>query len=161
MELLEHFSINEIIIGIILLALAIKGTVSFIQWAIKEINAIFKKKNINISIHQKMDERLNKHDEKIAELINVQKDILNKIENLSSDINLLLASDKDDIKSYITEKHHYFCYVQQWIDDYSLDCLEKRFSHYKEEGGNSFIENLMKELRSLPKEEYLNIEKKE
>ena len=67
-------------------------------------------------------------------------------------VNLLIASDRDDIKSWITEKHHYYCYSQEWIDDYSLDCIEKRFAHYQDEGGNSFIAALMAEIRALPKE---------
>ena len=37
-----------------------------------------------------------------------------------------------------------------YIDDFSLDCIEKRFKHYSDEGGNSFIENFMKDLRALP-----------
>jgi hypothetical protein len=31
--------------------------------------------------------------------------------------------------------------------------LEKRYQHYAEEGGNSFIENFMNELRALPKQQ--------
>ena len=69
-------------------------------------------------------------------------------------IDQLTGSDKDAIKSYITEKHHFFVYKQGWIDDYSLDCLERRFEHYKEEGGNSFIEQEMNDLRSLPRGKY-------
>ena len=66
-------------------------------------------------------------------------------------IDMLIESDKDDIKAYITSKHHHFCYEQKWIDDFSLDCLERRYAHYTEEGGNSFIKSFMEELRSLPK----------
>ena len=32
------------------------------------------------------------------------------MEETKTTIGVLLASDKDDIKSWITEKHHYFCY---------------------------------------------------
>ena len=68
-----------------------------------------------------------------------------------SEVVVFIESDKDDIKSWITEKHHFYCYERKWIDDYSMDCIEKRYGHYKDEGGNSFIEELMNELRSLPK----------
>ena len=44
-----------------------------------------------------------------------------------------MNSDKDAIKAFITREHHYFCYQKKWIDDYSLDCIEKRYEHYKEE----------------------------
>ena len=73
------------------------------------------------------------------ELDNIKK-VLN---TLQDSINLLIESDKDDIKQSITKDHHYFCYQLKSIDDYSLDCIEKRFSHYEEEGGNSFVQVLM------------------
>ena len=85
-----------------------------------------------------------------------QKEIFAKMNELTDNINMLIKSDKDDIKAHITEKHHYFCYIQHWIDDYSLDCLERRYDHYVDEGGNSYIESLMKEIRKLPKQPMQN-----
>lgn len=43
----------------------------------------------------------------------------------------------------MAEKHHFFVYKQGWIDDYSLDCLEKQYRHYRQEGSSSFIEQKM------------------
>ena len=80
-----------------------------------------------------------------------QIQLKNTINDIKKAINLLTESDKDDIKAWITEKHHYFCYQIGWIDDYSLDCIEKRYGHYKDEGGNTFIDELMEEIRALPK----------
>lgn len=73
------------------------------------------------------------------------------LKHLERKIDMLVDSDKDAIKSYITQKHHFFCYEQGWIDDFSLDCIERRYQHYKEEGGNTFIDGFMGELRQLPK----------
>lgn len=39
-----------------------------------------------------------------------------------------------------------------WIDDYSMECLERRFLIYQHEHGNSFVEGLMDEIRALPKQ---------
>jgi hypothetical protein len=47
-------------------------------------------------------------------------------------LELLTNSDKDAIKSFITKEHHYFCYKLGYIDDYSMDAIERRYSHYKE-----------------------------
>ena len=80
-----------------------------------------------------------------------QKVIEKTLEDLSNKINMLIESDKDDIKSFITREHHRFCYQVGWIDDFSLDCIEKRYKHYTDEGGNTFIPGLMEELRALPK----------
>ena len=38
-----------------------------------------------------------------------------------------------------------------YIDDFSMDAIEKRYDHYKAEGGNSYISDLMHDLRKLPK----------
>ena len=73
-------------------------------------------------------------------------------EKINDRIDMLIESDKEGIKSYITEKHHFFVYTQEWIDDYSMECLERRFSVYKQEHGNSFVEGLMNEIRALPKQ---------
>ena len=81
------------------------------------------------------------------------------LNNLSQKIDILIQSDRDDIRSYITREHHYFCYQKGWIDDFSLDCIEKQYMHYVDEGGNSFIEGFMEELRALPKQPMSNIEK--
>ena len=72
-------------------------------------------------------------------------------------IKIIVCCHKDDIKAWITEKHHYFCYKVGHIDDYNLDCIEKRYSHYRHEGGNSFVDDLMKEIRALPKTRDLNL----
>ena len=72
----------------------------------------------------------------------------------------MVESDKDDIKAWITEKHHFYCYEKRHIDDYSLDCIEKRYAHYQDEGGNSFVEDLMKDIRKLPKTSSLELKNK-
>ena len=69
---------------------------------------------------------------------------------MSKAINILIASDKDDIKAWITQQHHYFCYELGYIDDYNLQCIEARYVHYKEEDGNTFIDGFMKDIRNLP-----------
>ena len=77
--------------------------------------------------------------------------VASQVSNLTDKINLLVESDKDDIKAFITREYHYFCEQKGWIDDYSMDCIEKRYGHYIEERGNSFVKQLMEQLRALPR----------
>lgn len=140
-QLLTTYPLGEILSLIVILALAIKGVVSFWDWAYERLKKIFKKEN-----QQETDR------EKIDKLIQQQAELNEKIKTLTTKINILVESDKDDIKSFITDKHHYFVYEKKWIDDHSLDCIEKRYKHYTDEGGNSFIATLMSELRTLPKQ---------
>ena len=141
-DLLKVFSWEQIVLFTVLLALAIKGLISFIDWVKERNNKAFKVAQKPIELQN----TLQKHDEEI-------KDLHSSIDSLLQKIDLLIQSDKDDIKAFITREHHYFCYQKGWIDDYSLDCIEKRFDHYQDEGGNSFVETLMNELRSLPKKQ--------
>lgn len=151
LELLEGFSLKEILIFIVILALAIKGVIDFIDWAKKRMRKNFKAEQLKSSHSVQLDARLGGYDNKIEDLNEQLINITEQIDYLTECIELLSDSNKDSIKSYITKEHHFFCYEQKWIDDYSLDCLEKRFAHYKKLGGNSFIEDLMEELRDLPK----------
>lgn len=149
-ELFDAYSIESIIIIFVGVLIALKNGIEFLEWG-------FDRSKNRVHFFDKyktFEEELKKqkeHDDKVDKLL----------EKLVTQIQQLTNSDKDAIKSYITEKHHFFVYKQGWIDDYSLDCLERRFEHYREEGGNSFIEQEMNELRSLPKRQYKKQSEKE
>lgn len=140
-ELLSIYSVSEILAIIVTLALAIKGVVSFWDWAKERLQRMFNKETQQKTIQQR-----------IETLAESQQQLMEAVTKLTEKVDMLIDSDKDDIKAYITDKHHYYVYTQKWIDDYTLDCITRRFKHYQDEGGNSFIETLMKELRALPKQ---------
>ena len=72
------------------------------------------------------------------------------VEEIKQNVSLLINSDKDDIRAWITDKYHYFMKLK-YIDDFTLDCLERRFKSYKQEGGNTYVDSMMEELRRLPR----------
>lgn len=151
LELLAAYSIKDIIIFIVLLSLAVKGVWTSSEWAYEKGMKFFEKQTRAEKRNADIESRFNEQSERISQIedsLNAYSEILN---NLNDKIDLLIKSDKDDIKSFIVEKHHYFCYRVGWIDDFSLDSIERRFEHYQAEKGNSYVENLMKELRNLPK----------
>lgn len=152
-ELLETYSIQEIIFFIVLLATALKGGLSWIDWAKERLGAKIEK----VNEQNKVKENLRSDMEKLTK---EQREISEKIDKIVQVVDLLKESDKDDIKAWITREHHYFVYQLGYIDDFNLDCIEKRYTHYKEEGGNSFIAALMEEIRALPKNQLLILEKK-
>ena len=146
LDLISQYSIGEIIVFLVMLFLSFKQIVEFIDWIKGKIEKRDKKQ-----LNQYQEEKdLYKEIEYFQEYVQQSQKYLSKMQE---QIDLLIESDKDAIKAYITKEHHHFCYEQKWIDDYSLDCLEKRFGHYVEEHGNSFIESLMTELRNLPRRE--------
>lgn len=151
-ELLNTYSLGEVVSFVVTLALATKGLVTFWDWAVDRIKRSFNKQNQKEKELQILDEKIERNVQKIEEVSDKQEESKETLNKLINSVNTLIQSDKDSIKSYITKEHHYYCYRQKWIDDYTLDCIEKRYGHYKKEGGNSFIEDLMKELRELPKQ---------
>ncbi len=140
-ELLKSYTSAQILFVVVTLALAVKGAVDFWDWQAKH----FWRTVDNINKKEKQAGQIRDNQEDITEI----KDELAKI---NDKITILINSDKDDIKNFITEKHRYYCYAAKWIDDYSLECIEKRYQHYKTEGGNSFIDGFMKDIRELPKQ---------
>lgn len=151
-ELFETYTVGEIISFVVTFALATKGLVTFWDWAVDRIKRSFHKENQKEKEMQTLEEKIERNEQKIMEVSEKQLENKEALDKVAKSVDLLIQSDKDSIKSYITKEHHYYCYKQKWIDDYTLDCIEKRYSHYREEGGNSFIEDLMEELRELPKQ---------
>lgn len=81
-----------------------------------------------------------------------KKDIMemkNDIEDLRKNIELLIESDKNSIRGYITEKYHE-CIQQGYIGDFMLDDIERRYKCYHDVGGNGFIDDMMEKIRKLP-----------
>ena len=107
--------------------------ISFWDWAVERLRKVFNKETKQEKLKE---QQLKMHAD---------------MDNMMKSIQLLLDSDKDDIKAWITDKHYHFCYEKRYIDDYSLDCLERRYAHYIDEGGNHFIHQLMDEIRQLPR----------
>lgn len=144
LELFTKYTIGEIILFIIILSLGAKQAVEFIEWIISKI-----KKGTDKTLTEK--QRIEKIDKQLQTYNEQLQNITQSIDNLRGETQLLIDSDKDAIKAFIIDKHHHFCYEQKWIDDYSMDVLEKRYVHYVDEKGNSYVETLMKELRELPR----------
>lgn len=149
-KLFSTYSVSEIIIFLIMLALAIKGLVTFFDWAYARLKKAFSHQQEEENKEEQIALHFQKNEEAINRLIENQANFQEGFKKLTDKVDMLISSDMDSIKSYLTEKHHYFCYQQKWIDDYNLECCEKRYNHYTEEGGNSFIANFMCDLRELP-----------
>ena len=150
-SVLKDFPISEILLCIIGVLVLIKWIIEYFDWGHKRTKDKYDQEAKRNKDIEDINEKLNQNSEDIKMLIEMQKQQNEKIEQQNLRIELLIDSDKDDIKAFITEKYHYFVEVRGWIDDYSLDCLERRFQHYKDENGNSFVADLMSEIKRLPK----------
>ena len=73
------------------------------------------------------------------------------LDSTNKNVSLLIESDKEDIKAYITDEYNKWS-EKEYIDLISLQSIEARYAKYVEEKGNGFVKKLMTEIRNLPTE---------
>ena len=162
LELLTAYSFKEIVVFVILLALGVKGGCDFFEWIRDKYREKFDKdyKKIDrekmLEAHYLTCER--QHSESMAlynKLENKIDGIISSFKTIEEKIDILTRSDLDDIKSWLVEKYNYYKEnPSRPISHHTMDTIEKRYSHYKEEGGNSYIDEIIiPGLRAMAKEE--------
>ena len=150
LDFFHTYSVPDIIIIFVFLASAIMGAGKFVEGTVKRLRIIFGKEYQDKNKETALEERLVAIENKSTRTQAEVEGLKNSMDFFSDKLEILVDSDKDSIKAYLTDKHHYYCYEKKWIDDYNLDCIERRYVHYKKAGGNSFVDHLMDELRMLP-----------
>ena len=85
--------------------------------------------------------------------------MLQSQKKMEKSLEMLMESDKDQNRNELVKQCQY--HVRKgFIDNYSLDCCERLYQHYKDEGGNSYITTAMQKIRNLPVTEEISHEKK-
>lgn len=150
-ELLSQYTIPQIILFIAALIFIIKGVQDTIDFFKNKYNQKFNKdydaKTKEIRLEEFYEIAGEQHKEVILEMEKVSE----SVDHLSQRIDRLTESDMHDIKQFIVREYHYFVEQKKQIDDYSLDTILLRYADYKQEGGNSYIEMLIDEIKKLPK----------
>ena len=100
---------------------------------------------------EKISQQLDAQDKGSAELKQGVQNLTAELVELKGKVSILTERTQDSTRAYIIDKHHHFCYQIKAIDDMSLQDLERRFMFYKASGGDTFIDALMEEIRSLPR----------
>lgn len=152
-ELISTFGIGTVAI---ILLVSIPAIINFITWC-KSIWAKrekFKQENIDkgraIAVAQEAEEhRFESGETRMAQLELMVTELAALAKEQKKTNDRLIRSDKLAIKTWIKEQHDIWM-RKGCIDSHVLELLEERFEIYKEEGGNSWAEKLMNELRSLP-----------
>lgn len=160
LDLLTALSVKQIITYFILFLLAIRGGIDLFNYFkdlyLKKFDKDYKNKEKEKEIIEHYEECNQQHQESMEKYdllehkIDFLTDTMNeKIDKIEKQLTLLTESDMHDIKGWIVEKHHLLT-ERGWVDDFTMDTLEHRYSDYKAEDGNSYIETLMMDLRKLP-----------
>lgn len=72
-----------------------------------------------------------------------------RVEKLEANYSMLLDSDKARIKGEILREHTH-CMKQAYVEPYRLEYIHQLFDIYVREGGNSFVEELIRDIDKLP-----------
>lgn len=88
--------------------------------------------------------------ERFDEIVSRLDNLEIRMEIAEERLNDLTISDMHDIKAWIVEQYHRFYGQQGWIDAFSAETIDRRYMDYVKEGGNSYVENLINQLHTLP-----------
>lgn len=150
-ELLSQYTIPQIILFIIALVFIIKGLWDTVDYFKNKYNQKFNKDYDAKTKEVRLEEFYEMAGEQHKEVMTEIEKVSESVDHLSQRIDKLTESDMHDIKQFIVREYHYFVEQKKWIDDYSLDTILLRYADYKQEGGNSYIEMLIDEIKKLPK----------
>lgn len=150
-NLFTEYSLEELIILIVLVLFVIKFLNDLIGYFYNKIGIYFGVKNKEEKYKEELNDTLLTIKEQIQTLEKQNNQIHKKQQNLGNAIALVQERLQENTRSYLIDAHHKFCYEVHAIDDLNLQAMERRYLYYKTAGGNSFVDNLMDEVRELPK----------
>lgn len=146
-----QYSIEGIIIIIIMLGVATKFVGELIEWFYSKLRKYFNHQNEQDKAHSEITDGLGDIKDELKKLVSNSQEMNNRITRLEKQQKTTVDRLQENTRSYIIDKHHYFVYDVKAIDDLNLQSLERRYLYYKDAGGNSYIDGLMDEIRDLPK----------
>ena len=113
-ELLKDYTFGEIISFVVTFAIATKGFVTFLGLGrLTALKKVINKQSQKEKDKEAVEEKIERNAQQIADVAKKQEETKQDINTLTQNINLLIQSDKDSIKAYITKEHHYYCYKQK------------------------------------------------
>lgn len=133
----------------------VKGVQFFKELKNKKVNEVVEERQQAIDIQAEF----NKLHERFDEIQDELKTVKERLAAAEQQLKDLTISDMHDIKSWIVEQYHKFYVQQGWIDAFSAETIDRRYSDYKKEGGNSYIKTLIDQLHTLSMDPEQNIHK--
>lgn len=149
--LFATYSIEGIIILVIMLLLAIKFVWELVVWFKEKLQGGLDQQRER----EEMNEDFKAEFQKLNDRLDNINDRLDRVdesnENTNRRLSFIEERQQENTKSFLIDAHHKFCYQIKAIDDINLQSIERRYMYYKAAGGNSFIDQLMQEIRALPR----------
>lgn len=138
--LLSTFGVGQIILFAFMLAIAAKEVIELFSFFRDKFQHRYKQKKTQ-----------DEEKEDFKQIQHGLSQLTATVNKISGKIDLLQASDKDAIKSWVVTLYRKYKSDPTELDSMEMDLLERRFGHYTQEGGNSYVSELMEELRNIYK----------
>lgn len=152
MGLIETIGLDTIIIVLVVciptLIKFIKSIITFIKDSRKSREELIEEGRQQERAKQQLEDRFENGEARMTALEKEEADAEERICTLEAKVSLLLESDQQAIKTWIKAQHDKWM-PKKYIDSYILELLDKRYAIYVKEDGNSWAEDMVKDLRSL------------
>lgn len=149
--LFTQYSVEELILLIIIVLFVLRALNEIFTYFYHKLKNHFGIETQKQSWEKEIVESLESIKEEIQTLKKQNTQTHKHQKEIDSAVSLVQERLQENTRSYLIDAHHKFCYEVHAIDELSLQAMERRYLYYKTAGGNSFIDNLMDEVRLLPK----------
>lgn len=149
--LFTQYSAGELIILVILIAFILKTLNELGDYFYKKAKSYFGIQNDKEKWQAGVIDSLQNIKEDMQTLRQQNEQTHLRQKEIETSIALIQERLQENTRSYLIDAHHKFCYEIHAIDELNLQAMERRYLYYKTAGGNSFVDNLMDEVRRLPK----------
>lgn len=146
-----QYSFQELVLLIIIVLFALKAFNEVVAYFYTKIKNYFGIQNNKEQWEENVSESLDEIKKEIQTLRDQNIKTHQRQEEIDQSISLVQERLQENTRSYLIDAHHKFCYDIRAIDDLNLQAMERHYLYYKTAGGNSFVDNLMDEVRNLPK----------
>lgn len=153
-KLFSSYPLSELIVIILMVLASIQVIWKLIEFYLEKANIIFGEKAKKQEWRQKLSFDIEGLGNKINELKNQNIETHKRQDQTERKLALIQERMQENTRSFLIDSHHRFCYEYKKIDDLSLQSIERRYLYYKTAGGDTFIDHLMEEIRTLPRVSY-------
>ncbi len=150
-NLLSSYPLQELIVIICLIIGAVISSWKMYDFLHGKYEDTLQKREKENNWKDSISQTLNDLDSKIDNLGAQNQKIYNRQEQVDITLALVQERMQENSRSFLIDAHHKFCYQYKKIDDLNLQSIERRYLYYKTAGGDTFIDHLMEEIRSLPR----------
>lgn len=157
--LFSQYSIESIILFIMAIAIAIKAVSELWEYFYNKLRKYFNYQTKKEQTYSDLMESISNLETSLStlrqkEIVSIYEKVdlsLQRNDEVKAQVSLITERLQETTRGHIIDKHHYFCYELRYVDDLSLQSLEREYLYYKASGGDTYVDGLMEDIRELPR----------